>query len=367
MDNPRYRNSKINSQQVGILLSIALCPQISLRLLRDLSETAGTASWLIILVAGVFALIHFVIMANLLQTYPQNSLIEIAETFWGKFGRISIGILSLIFFFNQLTVLLYALSFSFLNTIFSDTPIIVIILLLLLLTSYAVFQGIECISRSAFVLAPFLLISLIGVFFFAFQHSDIDAITPVFSKGFQPLLNNPFQYFYIFSNVFLLNSLNPHIQDSQKLRRIGSLGLISAIIINLLFAVSTTAVFGPNLVSILNFPVLHLTSLFSFYEYLQHFDAIFIFLWFFVVTISLSLLFFSVVKSFIQTFNSKKHRPIIVFISLLILCCTLLLNTFDADFQLSIFLVRIINPPIAFGIPTLLWLFSWWYKRKENH
>ncbi len=356
-----FNEENIGHREALTLLVIMLTGKIFLSYPRNLALMGDAAGWIIVLLAGIYSLIGLYFLTSVLSKYPELNLLEIAQTVTGSIIGKIIGFVIFLFFLVLTAIYLRQFAESFILAILPHTPISVITLFFLLLLIYANILGIEILSRVAWLFGPYLVATLIAIVGFSLPQAKLDYLTPVLGPGIGKIFQNSFFEVSSFAEILLLGVIAPLIRKRDKLFGVGLYGLLLAILINMAIAAVVVMVFNFVASRSLVFPVLQLTRLISFGEFVQRVEAIFVFLWFFWAGIQLGGLFYGAVASFAQTFKIKDYRPLTFPIGVIIFAMSLIPTSMTQAVQWSgstngLPLLSYSYTGVAFGIPLLLWL-----------
>ncbi len=349
-------DGKLGYRESLSLLIIIMTGKIFLSFPRDMVLLGQTASWLLVILAGLISLIAFLLLNNLLQRFPNKNILQISSEIFGR----SIGTIincSLFLFFIIITGLFFRqFTESFILSILPHTPISVISLSFIIILIYSCYLGIEAISRLAQFYGPYVLLALIIIFGFSLTTANFQQLAPVLGPGIVPLLKESLPQSSIFSELLLLGIIAPLVREQNKLFKLGLNSLIIAIFINTLFTTLVILVYNYESANKLLFPVFQLARLVAIERFAQRTEAFFVFLWFFIAGLNLSSLFYSTVTSFAQTFRIKNYRPLIIPLGLLVYTISLIPNNMTQSVELNSFEMDNYYAIIFFGIPLLLWI-----------
>ncbi len=356
----------IKEEQIGyrealIMLTIMLTGKIFLSFPRNLALLGNGAGWIILLLAGIFSLIGLYFLQQILMRYPEQNIVEIAQTCFGKYLGMAAGLVIFLFFLLLTAVYLRQFAESFILAILPRTPISVITGVFLLLLILAMLQGIEALSRVAILLGPYLLAALIIIVGFTLPQMHLGNLSPILGPGLVPIFKYSVFEISSFAELLLLGIIAPLIRKKQERYKVGLYSLVISILVNTGVVAAVVMIFNYNAARRLMFPMFQLTRLISFGEFIQRVEAVFVFLWFFWAGIQLGGLFYGALTSFAQTFKIKDYRPLIFPLAVLVFTASLIPSSMTQAVEWSgstydLPLLGYFYAGVALGLPLLLWI-----------
>lgn len=354
------KEEKIGYREATILLVIMMTGKIFLSFPRNMALHGDAAGWIIVLLAGILALVSFYFINAIIKAFPDDNLLQICNKVTGKIMGLILGIIVFLFFLVITALYLRQFAESFILAVLPRTPISIITSVFLLLLIYGTMLGIETVSRVAWFYGPYLMATLLIILAFSLPKASFQQLTPVLGPGPMDILGQSLIRAPIFSEIILLAVIAPIIRQKGKVFKIGFISLISAIAINTFITALLVMIFNYAAAQRLIFPVLQISRLISFGEFLQRVEAVFVFLWFFWAGIQLSGLFYGTVVSFAQTFRIKDYRPLIFALAVLTFTLSLIPSSMTQAVEISeLTLTKPIGAmamAVTFGLPVLLWV-----------
>lgn len=359
------KDNKLGFRETLTLLIIMISCKVFLSFPRNMAVLGTSAAWLIVLLSGLYSIVGFIFIRQLLRKYPAENIFEISRKTAGKFLGAGLSFLIFLYFLVVSSLIIREFSESFILAILPRTPISVITIFFLILSIYSVLLGIETISRLAWFFGPYLLIGLVVIIAFS-NPTDVQLLLPILGPGFLPLLKNSVIYISSFSEILLLAVIAPLIRERE---RIGEIGILSLSISNLILSGLTAIIiltFNYAGASRLIFPVFQLTRLIMLGEFIQRVESVFVFLWFLSAVIGMSGLFYGTVVSFSETFQIRDHRPLIFPLAILIFTLSMIPQSMSETVIWDSFKISRFYPLIWIGIPLFLWILSLFRKKKPE-
>lgn len=270
-------NKKINSLQFGIIIFFFIfASQIGIGINFITYQTGKDAVISVILsyIIGFIPLIIFIYLFN-----HKKNIIELINNVFGKFfGRI-INYILLIPILVICACYLNSISNFLVSQFLTETPVYIIYISISIVIIYAVYKGIESVSRTALVLSVvsflFLFISVIGL------------IPCVKLDNFLPILENGIGSDISYSVLFVLSSIIPcfillflskdNINDKKNITKSViisySLGMFVALI-GSFFTIGTLGVYLTKIYQYPEYMMLKKISFFNFFNRIENLIAI---------------------------------------------------------------------------------------------
>ncbi|MDD4036339.1 MAG: GerAB/ArcD/ProY family transporter [Bacilli bacterium] len=351
--------NNINSLQVGVLLFYVARASFFGIGLNEIEKIAHQDAWLSILIGAVIGLIPLFIYIYISKRYPNQNILEIITTLFGKIiGSVINFILLIIILYMSATIFICLILFIQTNLIIR-TPNLVISIIFLIPISLAAIKGLEVFSRMGLILfvgaITIYTLGAIGLI----PYLEIQNIKPTFEYGIYPIIKGALYYVSITVTPLFLILIIPqkNITDTKYYNRSILGWYLFVNIITFITLFWTLTVLGPKLVTLYNFPTYTILKKISFLDFIERvennvvwnllLDSIFILI--------LSLYFIKEIT--ISTLGIKKKKweilPIIISSLILLIISSflipniieihfILIKSFGLFLGISIFLLTII-------------------------
>lgn len=237
-------NDRVNNSQLSIFIILTVVGVGIFSLPRLVAESANEDGWIATIVGGCIALANFYVVSRLVNRFPDDTLVEMAEKTLGRF----IGVLMLAIFW------LYALSISSMTlrifgevikmSILLRTPIEVIDISLLILILWLARGGIEPIVRFDEVVFPIIMFTLAFILAFAIPRSDFSNILPTMRSGILRLLDGAYKSTYSYAGYEFILLIVPFIKKPGKVFKSGAIALAVIGALYVLTVILSFAKFG---------------------------------------------------------------------------------------------------------------------------
>ncbi|MDD3833085.1 MAG: endospore germination permease, partial [Oscillospiraceae bacterium] len=153
-------------------------------------------SWLVIIFGMIVSLPVLWIYISLSKAFPKSNLIEINDLVFGRIGGKIISAFYLWFFFTLTALNLRDLGIFVGKSTMSKTPPVLIIIVFILLCAWAVYYGLEVVTRYGIV---FILISS-AILLLSFLVS----VNIMHRESFLPILNQPLKSYIQGTNIITM-------------------------------------------------------------------------------------------------------------------------------------------------------------------
>jgi spore germination protein KB len=171
-----------NGMYMALIINMVYAKSIGLTQ-GSISREVGSDNWISTLIASLFALILMYLIVKVIQRFPKKELLYRGK---GVIGNILAQIIGIIIFFfflaafgSIMTTFVYHLKDYFLP----ESPTWIFILVAVIVGSYAIFYGIEVVSRMAFVGVFSITFLNILLLLGSLHRFDINELLPFLQSG----------------------------------------------------------------------------------------------------------------------------------------------------------------------------------------
>ena len=253
----------------------------------------------------------YILFINCLKTFLGLDIFDIAKFLGGKWLKVIIGILFLLYLLFTVTTLLRSFSETLKIIFFPRTPVQVIMLLLLIAIVIVNKLGFRPIARSSLFFMPLVLFSILFIFVANFGNFTIQRALPLLGNGGITTFLSGISNLFAFGGISYLYFIPPYLKEQKDYAKVAfsSVG-ISAIF--LLMSVTTLLLMFPLIASNEEILPLYLASRFiEFGRFFQRLDAVFVFIWIISMTSYLSIAFHFATSIFQKISNLQSSKWII--------------------------------------------------------
>lgn len=287
-------NYKLQKYEAICIILIVMVNKLILNVPYYVIDLVGTGAVVNLIYIGILGLIFVLVLNYLFQKFPNSDIIDISEFLGGKFLKIIVGIIFVIFFFLVSYITLSDFANMIKNIYFGNSPLIFILLFFMIGIVVANMSGFKAITRTICLVVPFTLASIFLALFAVYDEFNLDKFSPFFGYNMQTTfingLLNTFSLYIITYYYFLM----PLLKDSFNFGKITTISYIVSWLLLFLTVISILTIFPiTNDTEPLNSLYL-LSRKIELGDFLQRLDALFILLWLISVFCYLSLSIFMV-------------------------------------------------------------------------
>jgi len=348
----------ISYRQSVFLASLILPVTGHMLLLVPMFDGAGRDSWIAILFTVPIGLFYGFILYRLHRLHPDQSLVQILSSAFGKIiGKtLTSGWIAYLLF--MLVTSFYAL-FDFIQIYFlPETPRWVLGVSFYIIVFYALFLGVESITRFCEPLLLLIFISGSSIGIATLNRKDYDLLFPIFEQGFSQLWQGMFLTIALFGELSILLMIGLK-KDYKKSRSFLFTNMVIIFLVTLMFLGTTTsslAIFGVEFASNLTYPAQSIVRLVSF-GFIERFDIYGIAVMVVGSIVRVSIFQWGLRKSVQQWMGLEKGNWVIY---LLITCFIFYgaMKLIDTHTNFMLFFSRfyVWTAVISVGLPVLAWI-----------
>ncbi|NOU71042.1 GerAB/ArcD/ProY family transporter [Paenibacillus sp. LMG 31458] len=216
----------------GMVLSIGF-----LSLPRVLSEQAGTAGWIALIIVWVISMAASLIVVQVMKRYPDGTLLDLVTVYLGKgAGKVVAILFALYLCYYGYTGLVYTV-LIIKQYLLQQTPAYIIMILLLIPTYVIVRNGLRILGRYV-ELVMLLSLWIPIVYLLPLKDAHWLRLFPVLKEGWEPVfaaVPSTFYYHIGFSTTFILY---PFLKN----KRMASIGLVISYTLTMLMYLFITII-----------------------------------------------------------------------------------------------------------------------------
>ncbi|HEX9062245.1 MAG TPA: GerAB/ArcD/ProY family transporter, partial [Clostridia bacterium] len=255
-------SNSIKSIQMGLITFFAQTGVGIITIPSLLAREVGHDGWISMLLTGIITIILSMLVIWLLKRYKSKDMYDINALIFGKFIGAGFNFIILLYLFVT-TVAGASLFTNFIRiTLLQQTPLWVLAPFVSLPSIYLVWQGLKSMGRFLYA-SLFNYIVIIIFLLLLFKEIRFSFLMPLGDAGFTRILYSIKTSFLAYTGFEIIAFLYPHITDKDKALKWHVIA-ISASIIFFVFVVGiSTAIFGENLLSILNLPFYNLSRVYN--------------------------------------------------------------------------------------------------------
>ncbi|HJV44719.1 MAG TPA: endospore germination permease [Bacillota bacterium] len=356
----------ISSRQLGLILISIRVAVMTVFLPTAWSTPDPKNAWLSAILSGIGGMIITYLFVVLSRKYPDQTLIQIFETIFGKWLGALFSIIYLYFFLNIASVIVREFAEVLNTALMPETPVSIFIVYVMVAVIFAVFRGLEAIIRTNAITLPISLISLVVILCLLVKTYHPELILPILEDGIKPVVRGSLVPLSLFGEVILLPMLYPYVQDKENVLRYSMLAQIISIFILLGLILAIISTFGAEEAKNLTLPVFSLVRMISIANFFERVEAIMVAIWISLLYTKMCIYLYVTVIGTAQLFRLKNVKCLIFPLGITVLILA------NKDFKnlsdLKYYTMKEWNPIsllIEYIIPCFLVVVSYFSRRKR--
>ena len=357
---------KVGTLEAISFIVIVMINQIILNSPKSIVVSTGSASWLNVIFISFLAVVFCLFIARLFRRFKNEDIIDISEFLGGKILKVIIGILYLILFLGVNALILRYFSECIKLIYYPTSPRIFILLFFIVGSILAVSRGISSVIRTNLIIMPFLLVSILVIFFSVSKWFVWERAFPIFGYGFNPTFLTGLTNVFAFGGFANLYFLMPLLKNKENFKKISIISVIVSSIYLFISVICLLLTFSNSATSQEIIAIYPLTRIIEYGRFFQRVDAIFIFLWILSAFCYLStslVLVTNIIKKLTYISNEKiMSLPF----SSMILGLALSINSFTNARFIQENIYKFFYLVLAFIITPLILILANWKKRKKE-
>jgi len=354
----------IGNWELSALVIMSFCTKIFLNYPRVMSESAGSAGWIL---SAYTSLLAFVIFTFMLRLYKKNygmDLIDLGELIGGAPGRIITGvvIISFLIYFIPVNLREFSENMKIISLVIS--PISFVTLFFLGTMILAAYFGLEAITRVNAIAVPVISAGFILILVLVGQLYDFSKLMPWFGTGLQEIFIGGLPKLSYFSEIIIFFMLPPFLKKFNNFRKSSYIGFVFAGSFLFLSTLVFLLVFEYPTSTESFLPIFQLSRLINYGRFLQRGESVFLIMWSFAAMLYLSFGFFMLLYTFKKTLKLEYYKPLIMPFAVIIFSLSLTPPNLMSAIKLDTVYFLNWGWLISFAFTTLVFIAAGIKKRK---
>ncbi len=348
---------KINTWQATALLTMSIIPTAILFPTASLAQVSGRDAWLAFLLAGLLGLLLTALIVGLNSFYPTFNLLQIGEAVMGRLLGKGFTLAYVFFFITLSAIVVREFSAFMVSSFMKFTPLEFLSLIMVALAMYAIYLGLEIISRVSEVVFISVLFSLLFFVLLAIPELDFRSVLPVLDSGILPVIHGSIIFFIWTGEIFFLSMIYPYLNRPGQAWIAGVIPVALVTFFLVAGAVITESYFGFQFTSRILFPLLTYVRIIGLADFWERIEALVILIWVAGMYIKISFFMFMAVVSIKQLFNLPHYHFLILPTGALVFILSIVM--FENTVELFSFIRddwSVFAPLFAFFFPLLFFL-----------
>jgi len=310
--------NEINSNQL-IFYTFASQMGVGIMFLpTQLAEIVGHDGWISVLIGGITFSCFILIVIAFMNRYKKKSIFEINRLLYGKYigyiFNLSLIIYVILFSAIVLRMMVVAMQLMGLKT----TPRIILTIFLIIPTIYTVSGGLKIVCRYLHIvifvgaILAIYIIFVIGRIRFTF-------LMPIGEANIKSIVNGAKVSIFAYLGIELIPFIYSNVSDKENITKKVLLGNLISMVIYVLVVISTTGLFGEEMLKKLEIPLLSLARV-CYSNIFERIDLYFVTTWVMAMGCILRCYMFAAYFAAINTFNIKVKKWIVTVILSVLVC-----------------------------------------------
>ncbi|MHB0885745.1 MAG: GerAB/ArcD/ProY family transporter [Bacillota bacterium] len=344
----------VGQKEIIATLTLFIAGKIFLTFPATMTERAKTSVWMVTTIGALVAVVGVLVIITLMNRFPDYSLSRVSVYLTGSAVGALLNLTLSAYFLAQASAVVREATETVIIGILPRTPLSVLIVVMLLVAAYGTYLGLETVSRTVWLLAPWLLALTAAIFLSDAKYMDFSRLTPVWGKSPPEIIKLGVIKSALYAEIVAVAFFYPALRRKKAVLAgtLTALGLSWFIITAVVTA--TVAVLGTTEASRTAFPTYFLARMIHFGRFVQRVEALFVFLWFFSATLKVTLFFYVTHVAISETLRLPNYRPLVPAMTVILYTVAFLAPSYIAVIKFEADVLRVYGSPVCFGIPLLL-------------
>ena len=307
----KVEHSKISATQ--FMFAIVCFIRSSSLLSALFASITNQDSWIVVIFGMIVCLPVIWVYVSLAKAFPRLNLIQINNQVFGRIVGKVISALYIWFFFTLTALNLRDLGGFVNRAIMTRTPQIVIIIIFILLCAWAVYYGLEVVTRYSIYFIAISTTILVTSIFSITLNIDFKNFLPIFDQPIYSYIQGTHILSVIpFGELVVFLMVTPYVDiKAIKLSRYFFGGFLIGGSLILLVILRDIAVLG-NVIKYLSLPSFETFRLATLFKSVSHMEILFSVLLIILLYFKISFLFYVSLLAVSHFFHIKTYRPLIL-------------------------------------------------------
>lgn len=349
----KVKEGNIGSRGLFIILLILLITKVFLGTPRAMAVEGDSAAALLILAATAAAVPGVFVLAKLLKRFPGKNLVEIAEAVWGRLGSIVVSLIIASFFLVIAAVIIRVFAETMLTTVLPRTPVSVISFLFIVAMLVGAYNGLEVITRTSTLLFPFILAGIFSILLLTINFLDLNSLFPVLGSGPKAIAIHALGRSSLYMELIFAGLVASNLDDPDNVSPTIWKSFLTAMVILIVVELVYISVLRVGAAQKLYIPLFQLARLIYLGRFIQRIESIYIFIWFFIGGLKLTLAIYAAAISLSWGFKIPIFQPLLFPLGLLTFAASFIPPSMAAAVS-SDNILRNYGAIVSWGLPFVL-------------
>lgn len=359
-------NTRIGKPEAIALILTVMVNHAILNISKAILSSSQSSSLLNTIYISIIALILSYIIYLLLNKFPTFDILDISKFLGGTVLKTIIAILFLLYFIFFSATLLKNFVYDLQIIYYPNTNTFFPIILFLIVAVFVCNLRYNAIYRSNLLTIPYVIASILVLFFGNFGDFTFQNIFPILGGGISETFLYGISNLFAFQGLLYLLFLPPHLKDVTELKKITLLSVLFSALYLILSVATIFLLFDIEVSNTLLMPLYSAARYIEFGTFFQRLDSVFILTWIisFVSYLSITINICSNIFRKVTQLGSTKISTILI--SVLLLIATF----FSTTNAVSTFISEVVYKYAFFimiGISFVVLLLAFILKKLKNH
>jgi spore germination protein KB len=306
------RRMMISNQQLMALIVISTVGTSSLYAPSSLSHYADRDAWFLVLIGILGGALNLLVFLQLNKLYPDKSLIAICTHLLGRLGGGLLAVIFILYFMDVSSWVLREFAQFFVIALNPMIPQNWYLLIGIIMCAYAVFHGVEVISRVAFMIFLITIVTFLVIYLLLIKEYHFDYLLPVLENGFTGPLKGTIVVVSWFGDLMFISMVLNHVKRSKQTVHYAVAGVIISGIFLMMAVIGCSVVFGGKATSSFTYPIISLIQNIQLFRNIERLDAILIAIWVMSSFVKITVYFWSSLQALTECFRLSNPRLFII-------------------------------------------------------
>lgn len=316
---------KIDSNLAILLLITMLYSTSILSVPAVTISYAKQDAWISVLIAIFAGLLISWISVSLSLRFPDKTLFEYPQEILGKVLGKTVGFLYVWWFLHSASEVVREIG-DFLKTeLMPTTPLLVFNIIMIVVTGYAVYQGLEVLSRVNQLFFPMIGL-LFVMFILSIKEMKLSRMLPVFDSSMLQIIKGAIIPTDWLGHIFTISVIVPYLTEPREAHRIAIISTLSTGLILLISLIVTLLVLGIHIGTVSLYPTFSAIRSISIANFFERQDYFVFVVWVLGGFTKIAVWYYATVLGSAQVLSIKDYRQLVVPTGIIIVALSILLH-----------------------------------------
>lgn len=329
--------SKIGTVEAIMLILTVVVTHTVTSIPRALLLNTKSATLINLIFISILVITISYLIVKLFKAFPGNDIIDISEYLGGKIFKNIIGVIFILYFLINSSLLLRNFCESFKIIYYPMTNILFVIAMFIIAVCIANRLDFNASLKTNVLVLPIVLASIVFLFISNMNRFTPERMFPIFGDGLFNTFILGLKNMASFGGIAYIYFLPPFLKEPENFKKISliSIGLSA---IYLILCISTLLfMFSFSLTTNEIAPLYYATRYIEFGNFIQRLESIFLFIWILVFACYLGIVLKFSMSIFKKITNIDTQKPLLDLFGLLMLSIALvpknygISNKFETD------------------------------------